>query len=253
MSHFHPKIGHLNSASSSSSSSSSRYNAIHLVLLSLLVLSSSLAPASASDDVVRVNATCADSGSDAAVDLNVERDVVDDDDDPITARLLDWLRDNGAYVNDKLVVRRVDPNDLTSPRGVFAADDMETGETVCVIPWGLMIKPSEGISEDILKEDDCLTLYATYDAIRGGVDGDGNGDRDGDDGEAITPYARYLLEQPIDYLPSFWSKVSCCFFFVGRNDSCAQARPPRTTHPSSLLFESPESFSHLASRPQGTC
>jgi hypothetical protein len=182
------------SPSSSSSSSSShriiggnnpKSRTILVVLLASLLILSSLA----SSSVVNADeATCADSGTTAAVDD-------DEDDDPITARLLDWLRENGAYINEKLIVRRVDPNDVTSPRGVFAMDDIDVGETVCAIPWNLMIKPSEGVNPNISTEDDCLTLDATYDAIRGG-----------DRGE-ITPYARYLLAQPRDYLPSFWSEV----------------------------------------------
>ncbi|KAL3806634.1 hypothetical protein ACHAXA_011741, partial [Cyclostephanos tholiformis] len=180
--------------SSSSSSSSHRIiggnnpksRTILVVLLASLLILSSLA----SSSVVNADeATCADSGTTAAVDD-------DEDDDPITARLLDWLRENGAYINEKLIVRRVDPNDVTSPRGVFATDDIDVGETVCAIPWNLMIKPSEGVNPNISTEDDCLTLDATYDAIRGG-----------DRGE-ITPYARYLLAQPRDYLPSFWSEAA---------------------------------------------
>jgi hypothetical protein len=44
--------------------------------------------------------------------------------------------------------------------------------------------------EDI---EDCETIHATFDAISGG---------------GKTPYAKYLLAQPMDYLPSFWSQVS---------------------------------------------
>jgi hypothetical protein len=109
----------------------------------------------------------------------------------VVSQLVDWLRENGAYINEKLVVRQLAPEDPTSPRGVFTTEDMDAGETVCVIPWDLMLKPSEQRElEDI---EDCETFHATFDAISGG---------------GKTPYAKYLLAQPKDYLPSFWSQVS---------------------------------------------
>ena len=109
----------------------------------------------------------------------------------VVSELLDWLRENGAYINEKLAVGHVVPEDPTSPRGVFATDDMDAGETVCVIPWDLMIMPGEVI--DPSRDDDCGTIDAIYDAMSEG---------------GKTPYARYLLDQPKDYLPSFWSQVS---------------------------------------------
>ena len=86
------------------------------------------------------------------------------------------------------------PDDPTSPRGVYATEDMDAGETVCVIPWDLMLKPSKGGEQRELEDMlDCETIHATFDAISGG---------------GKTPYAKYLLAQPKDYLPSFWSQVS---------------------------------------------
>ena len=70
-------------------------------------------------------------------------------------------------------------------------DDMDEGETVCVIPWDLMIMPDVVI--DPMVDDDCGTIHALYDAMSEG---------------GKTPYSKYLLDQPVDYLPSFWSQVS---------------------------------------------
>lgn len=111
--------------------------------------------------------------------------------DSAVSELLDWLRENGAHVSPKVAVGRVDPDDPNSPRGVFAVDDMDEGETVCVIPWDLMIVPDLVI--DPMVDDDCGTIHAVYDAMSEG---------------GKTPYAKYLLDQPVDYLPSFWSQVS---------------------------------------------
>jgi len=109
----------------------------------------------------------------------------------VVSELLDWLRENGAYVSPKVAVGHVDPDDPNSPRGVFAIDDMDEGETVCVIPWDLMIMPD--VVSDPMVDDDCGTIHALYDAMSEG---------------GKTPYAKYLLDQPVDYLPSFWSQVS---------------------------------------------
>jgi hypothetical protein len=68
---------------------------------------------------------------------------------------------------------------------------MDAGKTVCVIPRDLMIMPSEVIDTSI--DYDCGTINAIYDAMSKG---------------GKTPYMRYLMDQPKDYLPSFWSQVS---------------------------------------------
>ena len=62
------------------------------------------------------------------------------DDDALTPQLIDWLRDNGAYINEKLAIKQLDPS---FPRGIYALEDMEMGETVCKIPWSLILKPND--------------------------------------------------------------------------------------------------------------
>jgi hypothetical protein len=108
-------------------------------------------------------------------------------DDELSNQLLEWLRANGAIISNKVEVRNVIPGDPTSPRGVFALDTVQEGEVICGIPWDLIIKPEE----DPKKEDwDCGTVEATVKAMSG---------------DNITPYGKYLLEQPRGYLPAFWS------------------------------------------------
>ena len=112
--------------------------------------------------------------------------------DDVVSQLLDWLHENGAYINEKVAVRHLVPDDPLSPRGIFATDDMDVGETVCRIPWNLILKPSEEELETG-NSTDCDTIKAVADAMNNG---------------GKTPYGAYLLAQPKDYTPAFWSQVS---------------------------------------------
>ena len=115
------------------------------------------------------------------------------DDDALTPQLIDWLRDNGAYINEKLVIKQFDPS---FPRGIYALEDMEKGETVCKIPWSLILKPSaEELAKEYDNSTDCGTIESVYHAI--------TAERD-----EMTPYGRYLLNQPKAYTAAFWSQVS---------------------------------------------
>ena len=62
----------------------------------------------------------------------------DDYDDVLSSNLISWLRANGAYINEKLVVKY-----NGSYRGVFATEDMDMGETLCSIPSDLIIRHKE--------------------------------------------------------------------------------------------------------------
>jgi hypothetical protein len=117
------------------------------------------------------------------------------DDDALTPQLIDWLRDNGAYINEKLVIKQFDPS---FPRGIYALEDMEKGETVCKIPWALILKPNhyEHVHVKAREElSDCGTIESVYHAI--------TAERD-----EMTPYGKYLLNQPQAYTAAFWSQVS---------------------------------------------
>ena len=82
----------------------------------------------------------------------------DEDDDILSTNLSKWLRDNGAYINDKLVVK----ND-GSYRGVFATQDMEVGERVCSIPSHLIIQPTA----ELMNEEDVvvMSIFLSFTAI----------------------------------------------------------------------------------------
>ena len=117
------------------------------------------------------------------------------DSDTTTFQLLEWLRENGAYINGKLEVRHVVPDEPSSTRGVFATTEMDKDEIVCTIPWKLMLKPSKELKKRTTAEQsDCGTMHEVVRATSE---------------DTITPYGKYLLTLPRDYTAGFWSKVSC--------------------------------------------
>ena len=89
-------------------------------------------------------------------------------DDVLATDLADWLRTNGARIHDGLSIRRRDPADPTSPRGVFATRAIDEGEVLCNIPWELLIKPENKYDSDDEDDDDdgglCDTLVSTIEA-----------------------------------------------------------------------------------------
>jgi len=123
----------------------------------------------------------------AAAETTADNDFYKDDADTLSTNLIKWLRDNGAYINDTLVVK----ND-GSYRGIFATQDMDAGERVCSVPSNLIIQPTEELmqNEDV-EATDCITIKAVMNAIS--------------DGDDATPYGKYLAAQTSGYLPTFWS------------------------------------------------
>ena len=121
--------------------------------------------------------------------------------------MINWLRANGAFINDKLQIRHINPDDPSSPRGLFALESLEEGETVCNIPWELIISPSEKAvppSERYMQLD-CGTINAVYEEIS-------KSESD------MTPYGKYLLSQPRGYTLGFWSKEGQDLFWEMTND-----------------------------------
>mmetsp|Transcript_7573 Transcript_7573/g.8672 ORF Transcript_7573/g.8672 Transcript_7573/m.8672 type:complete len:425 (+) Transcript_7573:126-1400(+) len=113
-------------------------------------------------------------------------------------QLIDWLRSNGATINEKLEIRHINPDDSTSPKGVFATENIDVGEVICEIPMDLMIHP-EGKQD--WTSTDCGTIEATYKAMTA-------------EENVMNPYVKHLLSQPKDYLPIFWSKEGFDFLVL---------------------------------------
>ena len=223
------------------SSSTHVLNVVLIVLLlAFTLVHSSLASGSSSDNnnvetCTNEEGTCTDSTDSS--NNNIGNDFVrsndDDGDNDIATELIHWLRTNGAYINEKLIIRHVNPDDKTSPRGVFAMEDMDAGELLCHIPHTLLLKPSEDTYLDNLNKrirldsrndtdntddydveeldeseiQDCGAIDAVYDAMRILNNKNEATKNDDDDDDAENAYVKYLLMQPKDYLPSFWSKV----------------------------------------------
>ena len=56
--------------------------------------------------------------------------------------LVNWLRENGGTFSDKVEFRHLNPNDETSPNGLFAKAALAENETIMVIPHKcLLISP----------------------------------------------------------------------------------------------------------------
>lgn len=56
--------------------------------------------------------------------------------------LIAWLRNNGGVFSEKVHFQHLDPEDTSSPNGLFAAQDLEEGETIMLIPHhGLLTTP----------------------------------------------------------------------------------------------------------------
>lgn len=148
---------------------------IIIELLTTAVLFSNLCYTSSAEEISSNNYPLGDETSHA-------------DDDVLSSNLISWLRANGAYINEKLVVKY-----NGSYRGVFATQDMEMGETLCSIPSDLIIQPKELIDGE--QYTHCGTIRAVMEAMSGD-----------DDTTGITPYGKYLAAQPKGYLPAYWSE-----------------------------------------------
>jgi len=136
-------------------------------------------------------------------------ETANDTQDVLISDLIDWLRANGSFINDKLQIRHINPDDPTSPRGLFALEPLEAGETVCNIPWDLMIKPSKNqVNDEELSErenSDCGTINAVIEEFS-------KSETD------MTPYGKYLISQPRGYTLGFWSEEGKELFWKMTDD-----------------------------------
>jgi hypothetical protein len=97
----------------------------------------------------------------------------------------------------------LNPDDPSSPCGVFAKQEIEEGETIATIPWELIIKDPKRDERDGKvggwSKDDCGVIREVMKAITAAED-------------EMTPYGKYLLAQPQNYTVGFWSKEGQKFF-----------------------------------------
>mmetsp|Transcript_7548 Transcript_7548/g.16455 ORF Transcript_7548/g.16455 Transcript_7548/m.16455 type:complete len:483 (-) Transcript_7548:90-1538(-) len=122
-------------------------------------------------------------------------------DEPIMDELISWMESEGAHIDGRISVRRVDPADPSSMRGIFAdGGSFERGETLFVVPKRLIYdgEPStakRNAGKEYAGKDwkdatgDCGTAREIIDAMATGS----------------TPYGRYLARQPRRVVPGYWS------------------------------------------------
>jgi hypothetical protein len=63
--------------------------------------------------------------------------------------VIEWLRSNGGVVSEKVQFLHLDPNDASSPVGIFANHELKKGETIMVIPQKCLFStpPPQGMCE----------------------------------------------------------------------------------------------------------
>lgn len=113
--------------------------------------------------------------------------------------LIQWLRANGAFINEKVAVKRSNEGDASSPLGLVAIADMNAEETICHIPPHLILQPGGDFSRD----SDCGTIQATFEMLSA---------------KELNPYARYLMTQFPRYTPEFWSEAGMSMLKEMLND-----------------------------------
>jgi len=121
----------------------------------------------------------------------------DSENDKLTDDLIEWLKSNGAFIDERFSVQHTDPSDPTSMRGLFAAHGpFEKGETLFSIPDNLIYdgqpRAVKKNADEIWRDDQdryCGTAYEIHHAMQTGD----------------TPYGRYLAHQPRRYVPGYWS------------------------------------------------
>ena len=113
--------------------------------------------------------------------------------------VLDWIHNSdGGFVNPKQEFRHEDPDDPTSPVGMFAKERIEADEVLMKVPWDLMLK-----SDDMTETGQmcCGTVKALTRELAGVNRGSFFSS------SPFAPYIRYLDAQPDGVLPSDWSRV----------------------------------------------
>lgn len=113
--------------------------------------------------------------------------------------VVDWLRSEGGFFNDKLEVRRADPSDPTSYLGVFATDTIQPKEALLTVPASSMIRAVEDeqpISDEEYTDALCDLTHVVLKELRSGEQ------------SHFAPYVKYLLDQEEGQLPASWTEAA---------------------------------------------
>jgi hypothetical protein len=99
--------------------------------------------------------------------------------------IMDWVRSNGGWINDKVEVRTIHG----ALSGIFATQDLVWGEVIAYIPWKLIIK---------VDKDDYTWCDSVENVRRFLIN----------DNQNQTLYQRYLTQRSVGHIPRFWSNTS---------------------------------------------
>jgi spermidine synthase len=111
--------------------------------------------------------------------------------------IIDWVRSEGGFFNDKLEVRRADPADPTSYYGIFATNTIQPKEALLRVSASSMIravKDEQQVSDEEHASELCDLTHVVLKELRSGEQ------------SQYAPYVKYLLDQKRGQLPSSWTE-----------------------------------------------
>ena len=113
------------------------------------------------------------------------------DDVSIQMSLVEWIRSEGGFFNEKQEFRR--GKDPLSPFGIFARERIEKGEVLTSVPWKCVFTAG---TDDFKTNLHCDTIRLLIQEMKKGPDKSFYG-----------PYIHYLLTRPPVDIPSTWSNA----------------------------------------------
>jgi len=116
--------------------------------------------------------------------------------DRLSDGIVEWVRSKGGYFSEKIAIRGMDPNDPSSPLGVFANGDLEKGEIIVEIPHSCYITlPEEERKSMSYNEQLCNLSHLLLEEMKLGSESE------------FAPYTEYIMTQQRGQLPATWSKA----------------------------------------------
>ncbi|CAB9523537.1 expressed unknown protein [Seminavis robusta] len=120
--------------------------------------------------------------------------------DEAVAKMVEWVRSRGGYVNPKIEFRRSNPSDPKSHFGIFAKEEVQPKEILLNIPPNCVLGLDLVSEAKISSNDDgryydsmCQLSHKLLDELKLGQD------------STFAPYVQYLKEQSYGQLPATYS------------------------------------------------
>ena len=126
---------------------------------------------------------------------------VQDESAMLATSVLEWIRSQGGFINDKLEIRRMEANNISTPLGVFARADIQPKEPLIFVPHSCFIALwDDAVEEDNEDEEDgwyyknlCGLGRLLAKELKLGSE------------SRYGPYIRYLQAQRSGQIPATWS------------------------------------------------